>query len=167
MYNFNLTVMEASAKFVLDASPALIRDYNQALIDYFFERLPEGYRLASPRQASQRGVYLVASKSAAAVIQNHYIKRCETSGSWSRCVRGKSESHPICSIRPKISIDSLSSWRRPRRRQDMSAIDERLETLGIFLPDVMPPIVDGYVPAFALFIRSGDHIPSRQALRHG
>jgi len=57
IYNFNLTVMEASAKFVLDASPALIRDHNQALIDYFFERLPEDYRLASPRQASQRGVF--------------------------------------------------------------------------------------------------------------
>lgn len=57
IYNFNLTVMEASAKFVLDASPELIRDHNQALIDYFFERLPEGYRLASPRQASQRGVF--------------------------------------------------------------------------------------------------------------
>jgi len=57
IYNFNLTVMEASAKFVLDAGPALIRDHNQALIDYFFERLPEGYRLASPRQASQRGVF--------------------------------------------------------------------------------------------------------------
>src|SRR6266849_2614021 len=57
IYNFNLTVMEASAKFVLDASPALIRDHNQALINYFFERLPEGDRLASPRQASQRGVF--------------------------------------------------------------------------------------------------------------
>jgi cysteine desulfurase / selenocysteine lyase len=57
IYNFNLTVMEASTKFVLDASPALIRDHNQALIDYLFERLPEGYRLASPRQASQRGVF--------------------------------------------------------------------------------------------------------------
>jgi cysteine desulfurase/selenocysteine lyase len=57
IYNFNLTVMEASARFVLDASPALIRDHNQALIDYFFDRLPEGYRLASPRQASQRGVF--------------------------------------------------------------------------------------------------------------
>jgi selenocysteine lyase/cysteine desulfurase len=57
IYNFNLTVMEASAKFVLGASPALIRDHNQALIDHFFERLPEGYRLASPRQASQRGVF--------------------------------------------------------------------------------------------------------------
>src|SRR5437764_9780068 len=57
IYNFNLTVMEASARFVLDATPALIRDNNQALIDYFFERLPEGYRLASPRQASQRGVF--------------------------------------------------------------------------------------------------------------
>jgi cysteine desulfurase / selenocysteine lyase len=57
IYNFNLTVMDASAKFVLSAGPALIREHNQALIDYFFERLPEGYRLASPRQASQRGVF--------------------------------------------------------------------------------------------------------------
>ena len=56
IYNFNLTVMEASAKFVLEAGPALIRDHNQALIEYFFDRLPDGYRLASPRQASQRGV---------------------------------------------------------------------------------------------------------------
>jgi cysteine desulfurase / selenocysteine lyase len=57
IYNFNLTVMEASAKFVLHASPALVRDHNHALIDYFFERLPEGYRPASPRQASRRGVF--------------------------------------------------------------------------------------------------------------
>jgi cysteine desulfurase/selenocysteine lyase len=56
-YNFNLTVMEASLKFVLNATPTLIHDHNQALISYFFERLPEGYRLASPRQASQRGVF--------------------------------------------------------------------------------------------------------------
>jgi cysteine desulfurase / selenocysteine lyase len=57
IYNFNLTVMEASAKFVLNAGPALIRDHNQALINHFFEGLPEGYRPASPRQASQRGVF--------------------------------------------------------------------------------------------------------------
>ena len=57
LYNFNLTVMEASTRFVLQASPALIRDHNQALIGYFFDRLPESYRLASPRQASQRGVF--------------------------------------------------------------------------------------------------------------
>jgi selenocysteine lyase/cysteine desulfurase len=57
IYNFNLTVMEASLKFVLNATPTLIHDHNQALISYFFERLPDGYRLASPRQASQRGVF--------------------------------------------------------------------------------------------------------------
>jgi len=57
IYNFNLTVMEASARFVLNATPALIHDHNQSLIDYFFERLPDGYRLASPRQASHRGVF--------------------------------------------------------------------------------------------------------------
>jgi selenocysteine lyase/cysteine desulfurase len=57
IYNFNLTVMEASARFVLNATPALIHDHNHSLIDYFFERLPDGYRLASPRQASHRGVF--------------------------------------------------------------------------------------------------------------
>ena len=57
IYNFNLTVMEASLKFVLNATPTRIRDHNQALISYLFERLPHGYRLASPRQASQRGVF--------------------------------------------------------------------------------------------------------------
>jgi len=57
IYNFNLTVMEASLKFVLNATPTLIHDHNQALISYFFERLPDRCRLASPRQASQRGVF--------------------------------------------------------------------------------------------------------------
>ena len=36
----------------------------------------------------------------------------------------------------------------------MSPIGERLQTLGIVLPDAMPPVVDGYVSAFAPFIRS-------------
>jgi enamine deaminase RidA (YjgF/YER057c/UK114 family) len=40
----------------------------------------------------------------------------------------------------------------------MSPIDERLKSLNIVLPDVMPPVVDGYVPAFAPYIHSGDHI---------
>ncbi len=40
----------------------------------------------------------------------------------------------------------------------MSPIDERLKSLNIALPDVMPPVVDGYVPAFAPFIRSGNQI---------
>jgi len=57
IYNFNLTIMEASARFVLNATPALIHDHNQSLINYFFERLPDGYRLASPREASRRGVF--------------------------------------------------------------------------------------------------------------
>src|ERR1700683_5142662 len=57
IYNFNLTVMEASLKFVVNAMPALIHNHNQSLISYFFEQLPEGYRLASPRQASNRGVF--------------------------------------------------------------------------------------------------------------
>jgi hypothetical protein len=39
----------------------------------------------------------------------------------------------------------------------MSAIDERLRALDLVLPDV-PPVVDGYVSAFAPFVRSGDQI---------
>jgi len=40
----------------------------------------------------------------------------------------------------------------------VSSIDERLKSLKIVLPDVMPPVVDGYIPAFAPLIRSGDQI---------
>ena len=40
----------------------------------------------------------------------------------------------------------------------MSPIDERLKSLNIVLPDVMPPVVDGYVPTFAPFVRSGNQI---------
>jgi len=40
----------------------------------------------------------------------------------------------------------------------MAPIDERLKSLGIVLPDVIPPVVEGYVPVFAQFVRSGDQI---------
>jgi len=40
----------------------------------------------------------------------------------------------------------------------MSPIDERLKSLNIVLPEVMPPVVDGYAPTFAPFVRSGDQI---------
>ena len=40
----------------------------------------------------------------------------------------------------------------------MSTIDERLKSLNIVLPDVLPSVVDGYVPAFAPFTRSGHQI---------
>jgi len=40
----------------------------------------------------------------------------------------------------------------------MSPIEERLKALNIVLPEVMPPVVDGYVPAFAPFIRSGNQV---------
>ena len=57
LYNFNLTVMEASVRFVLNVGAALIRDHNQTLISYLFERLPDGCRIASPLDASRRGVF--------------------------------------------------------------------------------------------------------------
>ena len=40
----------------------------------------------------------------------------------------------------------------------MSIIEGRLRDLDIVLSDVMPPVVDGYVAAFAPFVRSGDQI---------
>src|ERR1700691_2345875 len=40
----------------------------------------------------------------------------------------------------------------------MSIIDERLRGLDIDLPDVVPPVVDGYVPACARCVRFGDKI---------
>ena len=40
----------------------------------------------------------------------------------------------------------------------MSPIDERLKSLNIVLPDVVPPVVDGCVPPFARFARSGYQI---------
>jgi enamine deaminase RidA (YjgF/YER057c/UK114 family) len=40
----------------------------------------------------------------------------------------------------------------------MSTIEERLRGLGIVLLDVIPPVVDGYTPVFAPFVRSGNHI---------
>jgi enamine deaminase RidA (YjgF/YER057c/UK114 family) len=51
----------------------------------------------------------------------------------------------------------------------LSLIDERLKTLDIALPDVMPPVVDGYVPVFAPFVRSGDqiHLSGRLGKEHG
>jgi enamine deaminase RidA (YjgF/YER057c/UK114 family) len=40
----------------------------------------------------------------------------------------------------------------------MSGIEERLRSAGISLPDVIPPVVEGYTPAFAPFVRSGSHV---------
>jgi hypothetical protein len=51
----------------------------------------------------------------------------------------------------------------------MFPIEERLKTLGIVLPDVIPPVVDGYVPVFAPFVRSGDliHLSGRLGKEDG
>lgn len=38
------------------------------------------------------------------------------------------------------------------------SIEARLRELGIDLSDIPPPIADGYVPKFAPWVRSGDHI---------
>ncbi len=37
----------------------------------------------------------------------------------------------------------------------MSPINERLKELGVTLANVMPPVVDGHVPAFAPNVQTG------------
>ena len=54
-FNFNLTVMEASLKFVLRTGAELVHDHCQSLIDRLFERLPPACRVASPLEPSRRG----------------------------------------------------------------------------------------------------------------
>jgi cysteine desulfurase / selenocysteine lyase len=57
VYNFNLTVMEASLRFILDARVDSIREHTRALIDQLFEQLPASCRAASPLDASRRGPF--------------------------------------------------------------------------------------------------------------
>jgi enamine deaminase RidA (YjgF/YER057c/UK114 family) len=49
----------------------------------------------------------------------------------------------------------------------MTTIEERLRSARISLPDLIPPVVEGYTPSFAPFIVSGSqvHISGRLAKR--
>ena len=51
----------------------------------------------------------------------------------------------------------------------MSTVYERLKALQITLPDVQPPIVDGYVAAFVPFVRTGNviYVSGRVAKKEG
>src|SRR5437016_559657 len=51
----------------------------------------------------------------------------------------------------------------------MSTVYERLEALQITLPDVQPPVVDGYVAAFVPFVRTGNviYVSGRVAKKEG
>lgn len=40
----------------------------------------------------------------------------------------------------------------------MSDVYDRLKSLGITLPEAMPPVVDGYVPSFRPFVCTGNQI---------
>ena len=50
----------------------------------------------------------------------------------------------------------------------MASIEENLRSAGISLPDVIPPVVEGYTPSFAPFVRTGAqvHISGRLAKRN-
>ena len=49
----------------------------------------------------------------------------------------------------------------------MATIEERLRSAMISLPDLIPPVVEGYTPSFVPFIVSGSqvHISGRLAKR--
>ena len=51
----------------------------------------------------------------------------------------------------------------------MSSVYERLKNLQITLPDVPPPVVDGYVAAFVPFVRTGNviYVSGRVAKKEG
>jgi hypothetical protein len=51
----------------------------------------------------------------------------------------------------------------------MTTVYERLKALHITLPEAPPPVVDGYVPAFVPFVRSGNlvFLSGRLAKRNG
>jgi enamine deaminase RidA (YjgF/YER057c/UK114 family) len=51
----------------------------------------------------------------------------------------------------------------------MSTVYERLKALQITLPDVQPPVVDGYVAAFVPFVRTGNviYVSGRVAKKEG
>ena len=51
----------------------------------------------------------------------------------------------------------------------MMSVYERLKNLQITLPDVPPPVVDGYVTAFVPFVRTGNliHLSGRLAKKDG
>ncbi len=40
----------------------------------------------------------------------------------------------------------------------MDDVEQRLRSLGIVLPSAMPPVVEGYLPAFEPWVAIGDHI---------
>jgi len=51
----------------------------------------------------------------------------------------------------------------------MTTVYERLETLQISLPEAPPPVVDGYVPSFVPFVRTGNliYLSGRLAKKDG
>ena len=51
----------------------------------------------------------------------------------------------------------------------MTSIYERLQALQINLPEISPPVVDGYVPSFVPFVRTGNliYLSGRLAKRDG
>jgi cysteine desulfurase/selenocysteine lyase len=57
LFNFNLTVMEASLKFVLRAGVEVVHDHCQSLIDRLFQGLPPSCSVASPLEPPCRGAF--------------------------------------------------------------------------------------------------------------
>jgi selenocysteine lyase/cysteine desulfurase len=56
-FNLNLMAMNAAVELVLRFRPESVQQHNARLLDALFERLPDGYTAASPRDASARGAF--------------------------------------------------------------------------------------------------------------
>jgi enamine deaminase RidA (YjgF/YER057c/UK114 family) len=58
---------------------------------------------------------------------------------------------------------------RNEKEQIMTTVYERLKALQITLPDVQPPVIDGYVAAFVPFVRTGNlvYLAGRLAKKDG
>jgi selenocysteine lyase/cysteine desulfurase len=56
-FNLNLMAMRAGVELVLRFGPESVQQHNATLIDSLFERLPAGYVVESPLEASVRGPF--------------------------------------------------------------------------------------------------------------
>jgi len=94
-------------------------------------------------------VYLVASKSAAASNTESLYETLRDEHFVVALREGKIRVAPHL-LNSTQDIDRLLVvMEKAQKGARHGRHDERLKSLGIVLPDVMPPVADGYVPAFA------------------
>jgi hypothetical protein len=70
-------------------------------------------------------------------------------------VHGGTTPPELISNRTNKTQDVAQLRGRSPGANEMTSVYERLKNLQITLPDVPPPVVDGYVAAFVPFVRTG------------